>query len=287
MRLAFALSVCAAPVWAMEPMTQSDCTNGWLTITDILFDMVPFATPETEAEREAAKSVKSGVTSEGWCVIDSDQPGLEGAQFDLLYWQADGIAGFVEGQAMPSALRVRMEGFQTDDAFAEPLTVSFALQHVQDAGLLLVEDLTLRNEAGRGLAATAVIAGAYFSSVGTAVSSIGGLRLTQFESKADLWPIEGADDPTQMDGDVLRALAEVLDVGQIDEDSRAALVALADDVPNAVGQLDLSYASENGLGLFQFAAASARLDSYPDEGVAGAIAFGLSGARIGVEWRPE
>jgi len=146
-----------------------------------------------------------------------------------------------------------------------PLAVEVTLRQDPDAGLLILERAEMSNEFGDTLSVSGVFERVYLMSLsmmqvslGSAAFKAGLLSMTLEGTHENPFGFYGKVDVTgtpqtqsQAAFDAISRLPE----GVMDDASRAEMTAFAADLPKPVGTLDVTVASERGLGLIQVGSA--------------------------------
>jgi len=249
------------------------------------------------------------LTEAGWCRVAGGGAGLEEARFATLDWQAEGADRFIKDGAPPLALRVRVQGIQSDLLFIDERPFGFSngrepaenpisdrhynldlsLRQIPGAGLLVLEAFELGDAFGKWATITAVLDGAYLDTKSSAQSSLAGMTVQQLAAQFALRPDRSEEqllptlllvfDLSAMVSDVL----DGLDAQQLPTASRVELAALLDDLPQARGDLYIKARSRNGLGWLQILGANS---FNPDATTAEILGFALSGVTLDATWTP-
>jgi len=281
-RLALLVAMTATPAAAAPRMSQADCTQAWRKLISISVGAMPdfIGDAQSTGVQQLKDDVKSSVTGTGWCRLDMDQAALPDAEFDSFEWRADGIAGFIGADALPTRFEARIDGLQIERGISSDYNLAFALQRVPDQGILLIESIKLTTPEDREVVATGTIGGAFFNSIGNMQLSLGGLHLTALSLNAEVTPQLITDIlPELRDLDMADTISE-LSFAQLDRSSRTAWLDFGGDMPTPQGELQVDFRSERGLGIGQFGM------SQTLEG-AEAVAFALSGVQVTVDWKPK
>lgn len=284
MRLATLLAVLAEPVAADMRVTRSECTGSWSRLVDLVFaplsQLMVMDTDRLDEERKAFDAVGVGLTPDGWCFVE---PGPFGAlvdtDFEEVRWRADGLDAFANGTGLPSGLQLRLTGGDAGPSDAISY-IALTLGHLPDEGLLIVEQLDLGHPNDTPIAVTAVLGGAYFDDIGSAMMAVGGLSLQKFAATVETTPALIAELAPDLTASLLESTVAGLSFGQLDRADRRAVLDFAGALPDATGLLSVELTSERGLGMIQIGMAGTK------DG-AEAVRFALSGATVGVDWTPE
>ncbi len=285
MRWALVLAVSAAPAFAETRMTSTDCTRGWQAFIDTIGGFITNPSQRATDEQALARAVPNAVFApDGWCSVQGSDPGLAGAPFATLDWQADGLGPFIVGSGLLTGLRVRAAGVFVRPGSNQPYDVMVVLRRTPGNPVFFVDTLDMRDRSGAGFSASALVAGASFDALSQAVVSFGSLRLTDFSMIGDATPAVMADLAPDWTSASLRGALSRLDPDQIDPQSRIAGEAFIAALPRATGQLQATLKSDRGVGLMQVGMAAGRgaVMSLGDM-----IAFALSGARVSIGWQPH
>lgn len=289
------------PATAFERMQRSACQATVQRIADLF--------PENDAATQARLSDGIGVlrvTPQGWCQFRARDT-ISDAKFERLEWRMDGTSRWTRDGIPPLALQVRIFAIDTNDIDGGRLTtrptldIDVTLRQVPDAGMVIVERAVIENDAGDSLAVSGVFERMFLSSPSMMQVSIGAATL-----KAGLMSMTldgthenpfGFDIAVEMQGnpqaqfDAAFHTISALPDGVVDAASRAELTAFASDLPNPVGTLDLSVASERGLGLMQvFGSVSATaMDTLNGEtsNLARHLDIMLDGLTLSANWTPD
>jgi hypothetical protein len=277
-RLAGLLIVLAGPALADMQMTRAQCTQSWLRAVELVFAPSPDV-PMTEAAIEKIRileQVRVATTPDGWCqILPQNEPALHTADLEEIKWRAEGLDVFIASDSLPSQFALSLTGVVHDS----PAQLNLVMQHIPDDGVVLIERLELSTSDRATITATALIDGAHFRDIGTAMLSLGGLSLKRMAVTADVTPKMIAELVPDLDADFLKGSVVLLNFRQLDRADRTALFAFADDLPTATGVLTLDYVSERGLSIAQLVIAQFK---EPAEAANSA----LSDAIVHVDWRP-
>ncbi len=300
MRKAYALLLVALglaqPVSAWERMLRSDC--------QVAFERLALLFGEPE-ERVLQMVQATRVTPDGWCQMKGGEPGLEEAQFDTLEWRAEEVTRWTRDGIPPVALALRMEGLDPDEMEGNglatrrpPLSVDVVLRQIPEAGQVIVERAVMENAAGDALSFTGVFERLFLSSpsmtqvsVGSAALRAGLARMTLTGEVVDPFALDFdvavSGEPDAVMSGVFGTISR-LPAGVMDASSRAELTAFSGDLPDPVGTLEVSFASERGLGLMQLGVAAAMsLEAGMDpEAERRQAEILFDGVRLGVDWTP-
>lgn len=282
-RITTLMTVLAGPVSADMRVTQAVCEDSWTRVVELVFAPMPdfFAADDADEQQAALEAVNVSMTPDGWCLIKPEtEPALADVDLQEASWRADGLEAFINDTGLPSRLEMRLLGTAATTENTAVSYVSVAVQHVPDQGLLLIERLDLGQRTDTPIALTAVVGGAYFRDIGSAMMSFGGLNLQQMAATVDVTPALIAELAPELTAALLETSISDLSFAQLDRPDRRAVLDFAGALPDATGKLTVDFASERGFGFIQLGLAQSR------EG-AEAVSFALSGATVGVDWTPE
>lgn len=230
-----------------------------------------------------------GVVQDGdWCLVESPVLDLQGQylpdwHMDRLRFQGSALGWIADGSSQPEGLEVVVDGLrlvvQTGNAQMDWLFAAQSRPNAIDAEMSLAWDpmaKVLRLEGlsvdfpGENLVeASATVTGVDLSSTGAMQMSATGFALTEFDARITMhglfeWYVLMALGPVVLppEGDMDAAFAGVqsevkafvadLPGSSFPEESKAALVAFVDDLPNPSGELTLGLRAEPGLGPVRF-----------------------------------
>lgn len=274
---AICLAVAAPPLWAEERMSRTKCQEMFERFIDLADPDNPDRALQTEYIR---------VTPDSWCQIRGRDPGYGDMPFDTFEWRMEDSALWRDEGIPPLALEVRIAGLDPDELDGQPdlrrpdIDIEVTLRQEPDAGLVLLERAFASNGAGDELSVSGVFERVFLSSeammqvsMGSAAFKAGLVSMTlegthenPFGLNVDVDAQGGAQAQSEGAFDIILRLPD----GVIDDASRAELTAFAGDLPRPVGTLEVSVASERGLGLMQvgmsaFLAMDSMWDGDPDE----------------------
>lgn len=284
----------AVPAAAQDRMTLSLCQDTLRAVGTFL--------PDT-AEDTARLVQAVRVTTDNYCLLRGNDFGAD-AEFNDLSWRTDDTTRWTEDGIAPLALHLRLRGMDPDDIQDSGPTnrphIDFeaTLRQDPDAGLLVLEQAIATNGAGDVLSFSGVFERVFLSSasmmqvsVGSATFKAGLMSMTldgryenPFAFKFDV-DVQGA--PQAQRDAAFDGISRLPD-GVIDDASRAELTAYAGDLPRPVGTLELSVASERGLGLMQIGMSAYRsIDSaMSGEQTADDMDIFFDGITITADWSP-
>lgn len=267
-RAAIAFAVCvgaAAPAVAFEQMTLTACRAS--------VDQI-YATfsPEDEDRPSAVAAVEA---QDGWCRIAGTEFGSTEGEVDWIEWRMEDTALWTVDAIPPLALDLRFLGVDPDrrsrgpDTDRPDLTARATLRQQPDAGQVILERYEVENGAGDKMSASAVFERVFLTSpsmmqvsLGSATFKAGIFSMTFEGTQANPFGLNfdidvQGNDQAQSQGafDLISRLPE----GVVDDASRAELMAFAGDLPRPVGTIEVSIASERGLGLMQVGASAMSL----------------------------
>ncbi len=282
MRWALILAVMAAPAFAQDRMTSTDCTRGWQTMVDTMGGFLRNPDQRVRNEQALARAVPNAVTPDGWCRVQGSDRGLDGAMFKTLDWQADGLEPFIAGSGLPTGLRVRAAGVFVRPDSNQHYDATVILRRAAGNPVLFIDTIDLRDLSGAGFSASGLVAGASLDTLSQAIVSFGSLRLTDLSLIGDATPAVMADLAPDWTSASLRGALSRLDPDQIDPQSRIVGEAFIATLPHATGQLRVNLQSDRGLGLMQVAMAANRPGA---SSLGDMVAFAMSGVRATIGWQ--
>jgi len=270
--LAAFLVAAAVPAHAWDRMQRSECQQSLHRVAN----MIPSSDPAVERafERAIANLI---VTPQGICQFDARNiPGME--MMDGIAWRAEGIKGWIDNGIPPIALDVRVLGLNPSGSRSgrPPLRVEATLRQEPDASLLILERLEAFNGAGDRFVISGVMERVILSSTSMMQVSMGAAT---FKTGLMSMTLGGdVENPFSLDFDVqvkgnsesgrdgALGVISLLPDSFIDEESRAQLREFADDLPRPIGTLEVSVASDRGLGMLQMGAGMFSAMESDDEG---------------------
>lgn len=290
------VALTALPASAFERMMRSDCQIAFESLAEIM---------QPDDPDIAAMSNGIRVTPQGWCEMRGGTTGLENAAFDTLEWRAVGITRWTRDGIPPLALEVRMTGLDPDDMQGGANTgrpnvdVELLLRQLPDAGMIVIERAVMDNNAGDSVTVSGVFERVFLSSpsmmqvsMGSAVFKAGLVSLTLEGTHENPFGF-GVD--VEMHGvpqaqrDAAFDVVSKLPDGVVDNASRAELTAFSGDLPKPIGTLEISVASEGGLGLMQVGMwAYNSFEAVVDDTADGSeLEILLHGITIEADWSPD
>lgn len=284
------------PATAQDRMLRSDCQLAVERIADIV-------APDAPSTPRLLNAIR--VTPQGWCQMRGGGDGLEDAEFDTLEWRADAITRWTRDGIPPLAVQMRITGLDPDEMQGRgantnrpDVTVEATVRQIPDAGLVVVERAVMQNGAGDEMSVSGVFERVFLSSpsmmqvsmgsatfkAGLASMTLDGTHENPFGFNLDV-DVQGVQQ-SQRDA-AFDVISRVPD-GVIDDASRAELTAYAGDLPKPVGNLEVSVASERGLGLMQVGMSMyAALSTIANDGEASnEMEILLDGLSITADWTP-
>jgi hypothetical protein len=267
----------AQPLLAQEQMSRTKCQEMFQRFVDLVDPDNPDRAVQVQYIR---------VTPDSWCQIKSRDPGYDEGLFETFEWRMEESALWRDEGIPPLALEVRIAGLDPDKLDGQPdlrrpdVDIEVTLRQEPDAGLVLLERAFASNGVGDELSVSGVFERVFLSSeammqvsMGSAAFKAGLVSMTlegthenPFGFYVDV-DVQGGEQ-AQSEGafDIISRLPD----GVIDDASRAELTAFAGDLPRPVGTLEVSVASERGLGLMQvgmsaFLAMDSMWEGNPDE----------------------
>lgn len=279
--------------------------------------LCPAAWEKVRVGLPAAGSVIGDAVQDGdWCLVEGLVLDLEGQylpdwHMDRLRFRGSALAWLVDGTGAPDGLEVAVEGLrlvpqtgdpQMDWLFAaqsrpNAIRAEAALAWDAEARVLHLEGLSIDFPGENLVELSAVLTGVDLSSTGALQMSAGSFALTEADLRVTThglfeWYVLMPFGPTVLprEGDIgaaadalrLTMLAAVADLpdASVSDDSKKALAALIEELPNPSGNLTLSLRSEAGIG-------PARLAPWAVAGVPGAMAAAsglLEGVTLEAGW---
>ncbi len=256
--VAVALGI-ANPTHAWDRMLLGDCQAAFENLAELI------APDDVEQTEVMSRSMRA--TADGWCEVRGTDPGFEFATFKTFAWRADGIARWNTDGIAPLGIQLRAGGISPQDLQdgggdnRPDISFEATVRQLPDAGQVIVENAIMYNEVGDSLLVSGVFERVFLSSpsmmqvsLGSATFKAGLMSMTlegthenPFGFTADV-SIQGV--PQAQRDAAFDIISRVPD-GVIDDASRAELTAYAGDLPRPVGNLEVSVASERGLGLMQ------------------------------------
>ncbi|PRY79012.1 hypothetical protein CLV80_103344 [Yoonia maritima] len=282
---AFIAAACltASPAFAYDTMTSEICQNSWDALKDAV---IPY-----REIFQAFTQTKVELAADGWCEVHDRQLGWDGAAQSS--WRAKGVSGLgfrietvdplLNGQGLPDAMAVRLSDFEVG---TRNYDASLRLRRMPEEGQLIVESYTLRHEDGSGIAASMIMDGAYFSSIGNMQTSLIGMRMSDLRAQVVVnQPLLDDLDVDLSDVNRVSVGSALRDVPRwnVSTDSRQAFLAM---VADKEGTIDVEISSESGLGIMQAALPFLNMpDAHSDDDIATAVGVALSGVTIDVSWK--
>lgn len=267
-----AATLMASPALAYDTVTSQLCQDGLAARVDaVVLDV---------GLRKSLHGLQVQLDPDGWCVINGGQE-LLGLPVDQIAFRLDGAQAFVDGTGVPVGLAVQVSNWQSYD-------ISVAVRRLPESGTLMIDRAEMRAADGSGIAATAVVQGAYFGTVANLQSSLAGLRLAELQATANVNPkllgTLGVDLSQVTQETVDNALRDV-PRWQVSTDSRTAILAFASVGDAATGELAVDLSSDRGVGFLQAVIPFTALSRQPsDDDLATAVAMAMSGVTVGVSW---
>lgn len=267
-----AVALMASPALAYDTMTSQMCQKSLAAGVDaVVLDA---------GLRKSLHGLQVQLDPDGWCVINGGQDRLD-LPVDQIAFRLDGAQAFVDGTGVPVGLALQVSNWQSYD-------ISAAVRRLPESGALMIERAEMRAADESGIAATAVIQGAYFGTVANLQSSLAGLRLAELQATMNVNPklLEtlGVDLSQVTQETVDNALRDV-PRWQVSTDSRTAVIAFASAGDAAFGKLAVDLMSDRGVGFLQAIIPFTALSRQPsDDDVATAVGLAMSGVSVGVSW---
>ena len=267
-----AVALMASPAMAYDTMTSQMCQKSLAAGVDaVVLDA---------GLRKSLHGLQVQLDPDGWCVINGGQDRLD-LPVDQIAFRLDGAQAFVDGTGVPVGLALQVSNWHSYD-------ISVAVRRLPESGALMIERAEMRAADESGIAATAVIQGAYFGTVANLQSSLAGLRLAELQATMNVNPklLEtlGVDLSQVTQETVDNALRDV-PRWQVSTDSRTAVIAFASAGDAAFGKLAVDLMSDRGVGFLQAIIPFTALSRQPsDDDVATAVGLAMSGVSVGVSW---
>lgn len=290
------IALTATPAIAQERMTRTACQEAYARITD----MTHPDDPKVEQQMQFLR-----VTPDGWCQFKTRDPGFEDWPFEEIDWRMDGSAQWRNDGIPPLAMQVRIRGLDPDEmedsaSTRRPLVdAEITLRQIPDAGLLVLENMSLSNSAGDILIVSGVFERVFLSSnsmmqvsMGSATFKAGLLSLTlegTHENPFGFYIDVDMQSNPQLQRDAAFDLISNMPDGVINDASRAELTAYAGDLPKPVGTLDVTVNSERGLGMMQIGMAAYNSFSQlmDDDAISNEMEILFDGLSISADWSPS
>ncbi len=274
------LALLASPATAQRASETARCEAGWRHLVGIVIGyegggMFDFTLPD---EWVALRELDQKPDVDGWCRVISGDADLL-SDDTRVAWRAMPADFADDPNNLPTELAFRFDAMMTQNGRSESVQTLLKLSHSPGDGLLIVDGLGVFIDDQEALTASAVIGGAYFDDPRAAQMSLLGLHLDQLALTATLTPANA-----HLLKDIARAdvvdFVEGLSFAQMDRRSRSEALDFARALPRAAGVLDVTFASDRGLGLMQIGVATSR----DKEDMPG---FLLDGAQMAVDWQPK
>lgn len=279
----------AAPAAAQDRMTQAMCQDS----VQALAQATPFANDDDPVLLDILRAIRT--TPDGWCQLRAGDLGSTAEDMDgspnEFEWRMEGTSRWTRDGIPPLALQIRARGMDPDgmqdsaDTDRPLVDAEITLRQDPDAGVIILENAVMYNDAGDLLTVSAVFERVFLSSpsmmqvsMGSATFKAGLLSMTldgthenPFGFNVDV----SVNGTPQSQRDAAFDTISRLPDGLIDDASRAELTAYVGDLPKPVGTLEVSLNSERGLGLMQVGMSMYRglVDILEEEG-------GVDGARM-------
>ena len=302
-RIIAALLMMTLPASAQDAMTQEACELGWQVFSD---GVLRTGKPE-EAKRD--------ITSDGWCRVKSGAGGIKTTDFKDLKWRATGLEPSEDGYVMPTRVTVKFDDIDMVESFklvpatgavVDPADLIISLERNEADGTATLSPLQLDFGTLGTLEITAKASGLNLSSQSAMQMSLGTGRLHEVEMVLDARGVIGKLIlPTVLDGlpeaasqrqmfsavrDAVNRILNTTPSGFAGTEDRAAITAFLDDLPNALGELEITLRSDTGFGALQVGAATMSMgdkDIFGNEDDARAVLSQLlSGVELDATWTP-
>jgi hypothetical protein len=259
---ALLMVLAALPVAAQERMTRTSCQETYQRAADLVSPNDANVGLQVQLLR---------VTPDGWCQFRGGDPGFDDVPFSTFEWRMENSARWTRDGIPPLAIDVRIDDFDPEDARssrpfgAPPLDVAATLRQDPDEGIVILERVVISNDFGDILIVSGVFERVFLSSpsmmqvsMGSATFKAGLVSMTLDGTHENPFGFHGnievSGTPRTQSEAAFDGISSLPD-GLMDDASRAELMAYAADLPGPVGTLEVSVASERGLGLMQIGSA--------------------------------
>lgn len=296
--LAALLAAPAAAAFAWDRMNLADCQASVQRVAGMVSSRDP------SVPRAFATAIENlTVSGQGVCQIDvRNIPGMEAV--DGLAWRAERIDDWIEDGIPPRALDLRVFGFDPGRTQARgpsgrpPLAIEATLRQEPDASLLILERFEVFNGVGDKLVISGVMERVILSSTSMMQVSLGAAT---FKAGLVSMTLDGdVENPFSFNFDVnvqggpqagrqsVMGIISLLPDSLIDDSSRAELTDFAEDLPKPAGRLEVSVASDRGLGMLQVGmGVISSMDSDGESGMADAFDGLFDGLSAQATWTPS
>lgn len=293
----------ALPATAFERMLRSDCQESVSRIEDLMTTIDPSPSRQAIVDQSV---LSFRVTPQGWCQFDA-RANLDRAEYDSIEWRMEGSSRWTRDGIPPLALQVRIFGLDPDnmqggaDKNRPPVDLDVTLRQDPDAGLVIVERAVMENDLGDSLAVSGVFERVFLSSpsmmqvsMGSVTFKAGLMSLTLDGTHENPFgfnaSVEMRGNPQAQFDAAFQAISSLPD-GVVDDASRAELTAFASDLPRPVGTLEMSVASERGLGLMQVvmsvATGASNFLGEDGDGFGTEMEILFDGLTVSANWSPD
>lgn len=291
------LAMSAMPAAAFDRMNRTSCQESYQRVADMV------------APNDANVGLQVNfmrVSPDSWCQFRGSDPGFEGAEFDLLEWRTDGTSRWTRDGIPPLAIEIRVTGLDPDDMQLSlkstnrpDLSVEMTLRQEPDAGQVIVERAVMFNTAGDILSVSGVFERVFLSSqsmmqvsMGSAAFKAGLMSMTLDGTHENPFGFYVDVDVQGMPGAQRQAAFEIisnLPEGVVGDAARAELTAFAGDLPRPKGTLEVSVASQRGLGLMQIgmSAYMSFVSVMEENGDDNQLEILLDGLTVDANWTPS
>ncbi|MCF2870060.1 hypothetical protein L0664_03180 [Octadecabacter sp. G9-8] len=289
------IAAIAAPLAAQEQMTRTSCQESYQRAADLVSPNDATVGLQIQFTR---------VTPDGWCQFLGTDPGFDTAPFASFDWRLEDSARWTRDGVPPLAVEVRIDGFTPEDTppngqTAIPsLSIEATLRQDPDAGMVILERAVVTNDFGDVLSVSGVFERVFLSSpsmmqvsMGSATFKAGLLSMTLGGEIENPFGFRGevnvTGTPKSQSEAAFDAITRLPD-GLMNDASRAELMAFSADLPKPVGTLEVSVASERGLGLMQVGSAMySGFTSVMDEGtMSNEMEIMFDGLTVDANWSP-
>lgn len=286
----------ATPSFAFDRMDRSSCRDSYEKFAEMI---------GTNAAERDRRVQSIGVSPDSWCQIRSGAPGFEDENFETVEWRTENTDMWTDQGIPPLSLQLRIAGLDPDvmqgnsNTLRPDVNVEATLRQIEGAGIVTVERAVMENNAGDRITFSGAFERMFLSSPSMVQVSMGSATF-----KAGLFTMTlsgrhenpfGFNTSVEMSGssnaqfDAAFGLISGLPAGVIDDSSRAELTAFAADLPKPIGELEVSIASEQGLGIMQVGVAAAMTGAslFTSDSGRNQMEAMLDGVTVSVDWAPD
>lgn len=282
--------------FAQDQMNRTSCQEAYQRAADLI-------SPNDATVGLQIQMVR--ITADGWCQFRATDPGFGELPFTSIDWRLQGSTGWTRDGIPPLAVQIRIEDFDEGNAQTRgpsghpPLDIEATVRQDPDAGLVILERAVVTNDFGDSLSVSGVFERVFLSSpammqvsMGSAAFKAGLVTMTLDGTHENPFGFHGEIEVTGTPKSQSEAAFDAisrLPEGLMDNASRAEMMAFAADLPNPIGTLEVSVASERGLGLMQvgsamYSAFSAVMD---DDAISNEMDIMFDGLSVDVDWTPS